>query len=257
MILKIGNDSLREERFIISGRHQKTGNGAERQLCEEVDTLFSQAFPQGSEEDRKTDIYEIFHPGTHAFTRQAILLRNQQHVLTAIIVFDYGTVTYNNDFITGIYLLDYAVLPAYQGKGIGQFLVAIMFNGWNPAIVCATCSQSSSLHSLIRLPQKALIKDFEVFPRLTDEQEVIVVPEIQRDALMQVFAQLYLSAVNGKQKYVEEAIKNLTSNMVRKNMYGALYEVSPWGRDGKEDTLANALGVTQHDGVLVIFRKKG
>jgi hypothetical protein len=39
-------------------------------------------------------------------------------------------------------------------------------------------------------------------------------------------------------------------------MYGARYDFHPWKKNGREDELAKMLGVTQNDGILVMFRKK-
>ena len=76
------------------------------------------------------------------------------------------------------------------------------------------------------------------------------------DFAISIFKQLYLAVFEGKQERVDTAIRNLTVLLVRKNIHEKMYDFNPWEKNGREDKLAKALGATEKDGILVMFRKQ-
>lgn len=235
---------------------------AQAKLRMELENLFRCAFTKMPKDIYKEEVaYTFKTPKTSGknLQRQNILYRSDTHQLIAALIFDYGDITYKEKTMKGIYVLNRIVLPAYQTFGIGKSLAVKVLLEWQPDVLFTTCGQSSSFHSWVELPQKGLITGFEVYPRLEENQNgtmVVTVPSKERDFAISAFQQTYLGIAEGKQEAVNKAVNNLTGLMVRKDMYGARYDFHPWKKNGREDELAKMLGVTQNDGILVIFRKK-
>lgn len=226
----------------------------------ELENLFRCAFTKMPKKVYKEEVAYTFKTPGKNLQRQNILYRSDTYQLIAALIFDYGDITYKEKMMQGIYILNRVVLPAYQSFGIGKSLAIKVLLEWQPDVLFTTCGQSSSLHSWVELPQEGLITGFEVYPRLEENQNgtmVITVPCKDRDFAISAFQQTYLGIVEGKQEAVNKAVRTLTGLMVRKNMYGARYDFHPWKKNGREDELAKMLGVTNKDGILVMFRKKG
>jgi hypothetical protein len=234
---------------------------AQKTLKAELRYVISSAFPKMPEETRAIFVNDYFQQLTGGFSRQAILCRNEADKLLASTVFDCGLVEYEGNILRGIYLITRTILSEYQGKGIGKIFAQKVLMELQPDILFVTCAQSSALHSWVKLPQKGLIQGYEVYPRLerqNDGTEVLrTVPYKELDLAITVFQQLYLGVIVGdQQEGLKRMIQNLTILMVRKHLFGAMYDFNPWGKKGKEDTLAKALGAKDKDGILVMFRKK-
>ena len=85
----------------------------------------------------------------------------------------------------------------------------------------------------------------------------IIIPCEYLDFIQSTFGQTYTAAVDAESKDVHKAVQNLTRQMVRQNIYRELFDFEPWKKNGREDKLAKALGVTDRDGILLIFIKLG
>lgn len=225
----------------------------------ELDSLFRQAFPRMPTTEREDWISVYFTKPGRRFCRQAILCRDSSARLVATSIFDCGEIEYGGSIFKGIYLITTAILPDFQNLDLGQALGARILIEMQPDILLTTCAQSTSLHSRVALPRKGLVAAYTVYPRLEkkDGIEVLVtVPDYQSEFVMSAFRQLFLNIVHGKQEDVEDAVRNLTPLMVRKNLYPDMFHYNPWQKGGREDRLAKALEVNAKDGVLVIFMKK-
>jgi hypothetical protein len=241
---------------------------AQKKLTTELRTMFREAFPKTSEEDINRCVGYAFKRPGGKFHRQITFLRDissrieellsKCSRLIAIIIIDRGEIEYGNRVIHGIYVLLRVVVPEYQGSGVGNVLITNIVKEWQPDVLLTTCAQSATLHSWVRLPQKGEITGFEVYPRLdrvNGKDHVITVPYRAIEFVITAFKQFYFGVVDGKSELVDKAIGNLTVHMVRKEIYGEMYNFHPWKKHGREDTLANALGVTDKDGILIVLRK--
>lgn len=222
-------------------------------LCQEIEILIQQAFPQMPPELRATRLGEFFkRPGSDCH-RYGMFLRNPSEELCAATLFDYGEI-YDEDLVLqGVYVISCLVLPHYQGHGIGKAMAASVFVVWQPDVLLITCSQSTSLHSWVDLPQKGAITGYEVYPRLDQAERLVPLRDLEK--VVSVFTQMFRRVVDNKEDMVTRALQNLTVFLVRRNMYAALYDFDPWYKKDREDRLAQALGATAQDGILVIFRK--
>ena len=224
----------------------------------ELEKLIRNAFPRVSEDglfDRTRDY--LTSPG-RSFQRYAIFLRNESGILIGATVFDYGDIEYHGISFKGIYILGYVIAAEYQGIGLGQSMAGKIFTDWEPSLLLVTCGQSTSLNSLLRLVEKGSITGYDVYPYLAPEDgRPVTVSSHLSDFLISAFEQLLLQVVEGNRERVKKAIENLTVDMIRKNLYKEKdrYEYDPWKKDGREDKLANALGITDKDGILLMFLK--
>ena len=231
----------------------------QEKLRGEIENLHTHAFPKISEKLLNVYVSDYFTQGNKNFQRQAILFRNKAGQLIATNICNCGEVEYNNSVIKGVYLISSAVLPEYQGHGIGKNIGVKLLTEFKPDVLFTTSSQSSALHSRINLFKKGLVTGYEVYPRLeqTNEGDVLItLPFKDLDFAINAFKQTYLGVVEGEQELIDDAIRNLTVFMVRKNVQGEMYDFNPWEKSGREDKLAKTLGVTSKDSVLVMFRKK-
>ncbi len=230
------------------------------QLHEELTMVLREAFPSMEEQDFQKTLSWYFQSPGEQFRRHAILIRHKASRLIAMTLFDYGNVEYGPGWGHGVYVINCTVVPQYQGNRLGQAMAAVIFARWSPDILLITCSQSPSLHSWIGLSEKGILDQYDVYPQLKQEDDkmvLVTVPYQDIGHIVTTFRQLYLGIVQGNVEDVEQKIKNFTLYLVRKNCYGILYEYHPWKNRTRPDLLAEALGVEKHDGVLVVFKKRG
>jgi len=227
-------------------------------LKAELVHICSRAFPKDSEENPYIPLF--FESAENKFLRQALFLRNEQSQMIGATLFAQGDVVFSEKTMKGIYIIIRVVLPEYQGCGLGQIMSLKVLTESSPDVLFTTCAQSNSLHSWLGLPGKRLITGFEVFPRIEKKggkESTIIIPCEYLDFVKSTFGQAYSAAVDAEPKDIEKAMQNLTRQMVRQNIYSELYDFEPWKKSGREDGLAKALGVTDRDGILVIFIKLG
>jgi hypothetical protein len=230
----------------------------QKKLKTELECLISVAFPKLPEKDQNEFVQKFFRRLRGNFYRQAILFRNEKNELVAATVFDSGEIEYEGKIIKTIYYILRIVLPEYQEFGLGKFISSQILMKLQPDILLVTCYQSLSLHSWVRLLQKGLITGFEIYPRLeqTDGKDVLItVPFKDIDLVMHIFKQMFPGVINYDQERIDKAIRNLTVLMTRKNDHEEVYDFNPWEKHGRKDKLAEALGLTYKDGVVVMFKK--
>lgn len=227
----------------------------DQSLRKQVRDLVFAAFPSMSEPDRNSYVNDFFASPGYNLTRKGILFRDPQGGLIAASIWDQGTIAYKRQAMTGVYLISFMILPAYQGFGLGQFIAAKVLTDLAPDVLLVTCDQSSSLYAWINLPEKGLVKNFEVYPRLSDQKEIELLPLMAIDFVIHAFRQIYLGVAEGHVLSLDCAIRNLTGQMVRRDLHEPMYDFAPWQKNGRQDRIANALGLTEKDGVLVVFRK--
>ncbi len=148
-----------------------------------------------------------------------------------------------------------AILPDYQSYGIGKKISEKLLNELQPDFLFTTCVQSPSLHSWVSLPAKRIVSNYTVYPRIeTTEGQAnpITVPLGLLETAIDTFRLIYNSHVKGSEKRVDDVVKNITVHLVRKNV-DLTYNYNPWAKEGKNDELAEALGLETPDGVLVMF----
>ena len=231
---------------------------SQKKLKTELERLISIAFPKMPEKDQNEFVEKFFRRLRCDFHRQAILFRNERNELIAGIVFDFGNVEYEGKTIKTIYSILRVISKEYQASGLAQFMGAKVLMELQPDILLLTAYQSSALHAYIRLYEKRIIADFEVYPRLEqiDGKDVLVtVPFKDIDFVMHIFKQMFPGVINYDQERIDKAIRNLTVLMTRKNDHEEVYDFNPWEKHGRKDKLAEALGLTYKDGVVVMFKK--
>lgn len=218
----------------------------------EIKTFLSQVFPD--EKDWSQFLRYYFQIPSGEFHRQFLSFRNGDGQLIASHIFDQGIVEYDGVQYKGIYIIVTGILENYQNLDIAKTIAIKLLAELRPDILMTTCAQSSALHSRINIVLKGVITDYDVFPRL-ENGKLISFPFKELDFAISVFKQLYRGFAENQEQRIDRAIKNLTVLMARKDIE-MNYGFHPWHKNGRVDHLAVALGLTEKDGVLVIFRKK-
>ncbi len=254
-IMEIKGCAIRTELLMTDQILLQTG-AEKKQSRADIEELYFRAFPALPEHKRKIYIDDYFVPGCGSFRRQAIFFRNETGGLIAANICNCGEFAHDGRIINGIYLISSAVLPEYQNYGIGKY-IGVKLLELQPDVLFTTSTQSSALHSRVRLVEKGLVSGYDVYPRLVKKNggEILVtVPYKDLDFAINAFRQTYLGLVDGDWEKVHEAVRNLTVLMVRKNLQEEMPD-NPWEKNGREDRLAKALGLSPKDAVLVMFKK--
>jgi len=231
---------------------------SQKKLKTELEYLISVAFPKLPEKDQNEFVQKFFRRLRGNFYRQAILFRNEKNELIAAIVFDFGEIEYHGKTVKTIYSILRVISKEYQASGLAQFMGAKVLMELQPDILMLTAYQSAALHAYIRLYEKGAITGFEIYPRLEhiDGKDVLItVPFKDTDLVMHIFKQMFPGVINYDQERTDKAIRNLTVLMTRKNDHEEVYDFNPWEKHGRKDKLAEALGLTYKDGVVVMFKK--
>ncbi|MGE0085810.1 MAG: hypothetical protein AB7S75_15475 [Desulfococcaceae bacterium] len=247
----ISTEVLMTDQILLQTADQK------KQLRTAIEELHLSAFPKLPEYTRQIYIDDYFTTGSGSFRRQAIFFKNESGRLIAANICNCGKFEYEVKIISGIYLISSAVLPEYQSYGIGQY-IGVKLLELQPDVLFTTSTQSSALHSRVKLVEKGLVSGYDVYPKLMkkDGEEILVtVPYKDLDFAINSFRQTYAGLVDGDWEKVHEAVRNLTVLMVRKNLQEEIQDFNPWEKNGREDRLAKALGVNPKDAVLVMFKK--
>lgn len=225
----------------------------------DIKRLYQAGFPNMPETELSWFISDFFKPGVEHYQRKGFFFRDQTGQLAAAVIFSLIQIPSAHKPMTGLYLISRAVAPLYQGFGLGKIIAKTVLTQVKPDIFFTTCTQSSSLHSWLRLIQTGTISAYEAFPRLemvNGQDMLITVSERDMDVVVTAFRQCYLTIVDGDTAQTQAALENLTRLMVRKNMYVQRYDFDPWHKHGRVDKLAQALGVTNKDGVLLVLLKQ-
>lgn len=220
--------------------------------------LYIQAFPGMPKDQINISVEDYFTCPGKNLVREVFLFKKETNKLVASAVFDRTTIDYHSETLKGIYSISRAVLPQNQGLGLGKVIAKKIFTDYEPDILFATCAQSASLYSWIRLSENGIIKGYNAYPRLEEKngkQGLITFPLREMDFAVSAFRQAYNGIVASNPGSTDEPAANLTSQMVRKNIYTSLYNHDPWNNYEKKDVLVKKLGLTQKDGILVILIK--
>lgn len=250
----VEKESLSAE-IVTPGQILNRSAREQTQLEEALSDLFQPTFPD--EQDWRRFLWCYFHEPMPGFQRQGILLWNPARQLVATTIVDHGWISYQGYYFTGIYDIVVAVLPAYQGKDLAKIFLVKFLQDLQPDILMATSAQASSFYSLLRVANTLTSPQFEVFPRFETVQgvkQLITFPTNQIDFAIQAFTQLYAGFAQDKREWVERAIRNMTVLLARKNI-NVTYHFHPWAKHGELDPFAQALGLTEKDGILVILKK--
>lgn len=228
-------------------------------LESDLSRVIGEAFPRMPEEDCKEFLGRFFIVPGRGSSRKVLLVRDSRRQLAAVSLFDHTQIEFQGNSMEAIYLNLRAIVPSMQNLGIGRKIAARVLINLKPDILMTTCTQSSSLHSWISLPSKGMVKGFHVYPHVTKEENIDLVlplpyPEIP--LVVSAFEHMYLQILNSDRTRLTEAMNNLTVRMVRRNVHHGMYDFQPWEKEGRIDPVALALGLTERDGVLVVFRKR-
>ena len=227
-------------------------------LRSNLSEILQQAFPIMPATDREEFLVRFFRKPSEGTSRKVILVKDKSGNLFAVSLFDHARVRYDDKLMEAVYLNLRAVVPDYQSLAIGQGIALRVLMNLQPDILMTTCTQSSSLHSWIRLQGTGLIEGFEVFPQIEQQGQrhlVVHLPYKELPLVVSLFEQMYFQIVNCDAERVAEAMGNLTVRMVRRDVHHGMYDFHPWERRGRMDPVAQALGLTEKDGVLVVFKK--
>jgi hypothetical protein len=199
---------------------------------------------------------DYFRLPEKGFQRHAFLFWKDSHHLAVATLFEEGEVQYHDTSCRGIYIIGRAVLPEHHNSGAGQRIATGILAQFEPDILMTSCTQSASLHSWIGVAQRQFSQDYEVFPRL-EQAYPVTFPIRDLGFAVSAFRQLYSSVAGSDLDQVDMAVARLTTMLVRKGMYEQRYDFSSWGKAGRGDPLADALGVGSGDGILLVILRKG
>ena len=231
----------------------------QKALRRDLLNLLLVALPKMPVEECEVWVSDFFKEPGGSFQRHTILLRNMEQRLIGTSIFDCGLVRYEEKVLKSVYMISSAVLPRYQGGGIGKGIGTFVLKRFTPDVLFSACTQSQMLHSRVGLCQGGLVTGYDVYPRLERQNEkdvLITLPYQKLDVVISVFKQVYLGLVDGVEAQVNAAVNNLTVHLVRKNMVQSRFDFDPWFKNEREDKLARMLGLSGKDGVLVTFIKK-
>lgn len=232
----------------------ETSEDERERLKKELDHLFSTAFNVMPESDWSQFVACFFKTTAERYARHVLFFRNKAGHLISATVFDYGDILFNENTYQGIHMIVTAILPEYQSFRLGHLIGKTILEQMSPDVMFSTCSQSPMLHSRIGLIKKGYVKGYEVYPRF-ENQKLVTVPYSDLHFAIEAFQQTYVGYCNGKQEKLDKAIRNMTILLARKEI-GMTFDFHPWNKNGRVDKLAEAMGVTEKDGVLVMFVKK-
>jgi hypothetical protein len=228
----------------------------QQRLRRELERLFRNAFSRMSDIELLDWVEDYFRVPAKGFQRHAFLLWNESCRLAAATLFEEGRVQYHGEFWRGIYVIGRAVLPEHQDSGAGQGIAAKILAQFKPDVLMTTCTQSASLYSWIAVAHRSFSEEYEVFPQF--KKGILMTFPIQDLGFAtSSFRQLYFSVVHGHQDQVDRAVAGLTVLLVRKSMHKERYGFYPWEKAGRNDPLAEALGVGRGDGILLVALRKG
>lgn len=231
----------------------------QHQLRVELASLMHSGFPKMAIDESQDLVEHYFRRPWQTLQRYAMLLRNNTHRLIGSYLFDYGEVDYQGKLLSGCYVILNLLVPEYQGLGLGKMMAAKIVFETQPGVLLITCYQSSILHAYVDLLSKQTMTAYDVYPRLETQDgkdRLFTVPYPELDFAIQMFKILFWGVVTGDEEKIANALNNLTIHLVRKDNHAEVYNFHPWQRAGRGDRLAQALGATERDAIVVMFRRK-
>lgn len=235
-----------------SGREQN-------KLKAEIDVLLETVYPRMPDKERNIWSCGFFKQHAGAAERCVLTIRDSMNALIGTALYDSGPVCFEDNRLVCIYLISITLLPPYQGHGMGKAIVKTILEKSSPNIFLSSCTQSDMLHCCVSIVRKGLVSGYDVFPYLDaigSDSALKTVSRKQLSFAKEVFRQVYLNLTDGDTAAVDSALANLTDKLVRINMFGSRFAFDPWAKDGREDFLAQALGLKNGNGILVMLTKK-
>ncbi|MBU0973639.1 MAG: hypothetical protein KKC20_23570 [Proteobacteria bacterium] len=190
--------------------------------------------------------------------RQAIFVRNEQEQLIALCAFDHGVFQIEEKETSLIYIHIRAVAPGFQTHGLGRIFSEKILHLLSPDILMTTCVQLASLYSWIKTQDADIQNAYEFFPRVetvAHTRKTIPLPQKDLDFTLKCFKRIYASHVKENQRRLDDVINNLTVHLVRKEV-NTYFNFLKWNENNKKSTLAQDLGITEKDAVLLVIRKR-
>lgn len=228
----------------------------QHQLRDEISLFFSAIFA-----DKKDWEYMVrhffYHPEGNTI-RQAIFVRDKKGTLIALCAFDHGIFMVDSREISLIYIHIRAILPGFQAYGMGRIFSEKILHTLKPDILMTTCVQIASLHSWIKTKSPEIRKEYDFFPRVeiaSGMEKTVSLPYDQIDFILRCFKLIYKSHVKENQTELKNVVNNITVHLVRKGVT-ACFDYLKWSENGQKSKIAEDLGVTEKDSVLLVIKKK-
>lgn len=223
---------------------------ARETLQEELTAFFPKIFL--SEKDWRYVVRHYFFDPLPR-TRYALFVRSRDGELVGTSSFDIGPAVYAGVEKKAAYVHIRALLPEVQIRGLGQAMARWILS-FEPDILFTTCMQPASLYSWVRLVTGGYSACYDIWPRLAEDEEVILLPPEVLGEAFSLFTQIYAGHVKGDAHRVEAVVRNLTVRFVRRAV-GMEYGEDPWSFP-RRDPMAQGLDLKESDGVLVVVRRK-
>lgn len=219
-------------------------------LKKELTELFPKIFLAEKDWDYVVRHY-FFDPAP--LVRHTLFVRDAKASMIATACFDMGPVNFCGKEKTAAYVHIRALLPGIQGAGLGKIMARWMLSH-KPDYLFTTCMQPASLYSWMRLVDKDLQNQYEVWPRQKKHGKINVLPPELLGEAFSFFTQVYRGHVKGDIERVEEVVRNLTVRFIRKGV-GMTFASNPW-ESNRFDALVRHMDLRESDGVLMVIRRK-
>jgi len=227
------------------------------ELTRELTLFFSKIFK--NKNDWEYMVRHFFYIPRDNTVRQAIFVRNRRKNLIALAAFDNGTFSIEGKKTKIIYIHIRAVLPEFHGYGIGRVFSEKILNALKPDMLLTTCVQLSSFYSWTKINDPELLKKYTFLPRVEEKnccEQTVSLPHKDLDFTMKCFRKIYKNHVKESKKRLEQVINNITIHMVRKGV-DTFFNYNKWDNNGKRSKIAEDLGITEQDALLLVVKKKG
>ena len=262
--MKTFTDLIKQKESLIiseynTGQIHNWSGREQNRLKGEIDALLEVVYPKMPDDERKLWRFGFFKQHAGDAERYVLTIRNATGELVGVVLYDLGPVCIEGNRLVCIYLISITLLPPYQGHGMGKAIVKTILEKSSPNIFLSSCTQSDMLHCCVSIVRKGLVSGYDVFPYLNaigSDSALKTVSRKQLSFAKEVFRQVYLNLTDGDTAVVDSALANLTDKLVRINMFGSRFAFDPWAKDGRKDLLAQALGLKNGNGILVILTKK-
>ncbi len=231
----------------------------QNEFKEEIGALLEVTYPKMPDDERNIWSPGFFKQHDREVERYVLTLRNPTNELIGVALYDIGPLCIESNRLDSVYLISITILPSYQGHGIGQAIGKKILEESAPDILLSSCTQSGMLHCCVSIVRKGLVSGYDVFPymnKIGNDSALVTVSRRKLPFAKEAFRQIYLNLTDGDDTKVDSALANLSDTLVRKNMFVSRFAFDPWAKDGRKDFLAQALGLNNGDGILVMLTKQ-
>lgn len=199
----------------------------------------------------------FYHPRDRVL-RQTIFVRDKNKNIIALCAFDHGIFMVENKELSLIYIHIRAIGPQFQTYGMGRIFSEKILHALKPDILMTTCVQLASLNSWIKIKSPEIQKEYTYYPRieiLSGEEKTIHLPYNEINFILKCFKLIYKSHVKENQDKLDKVVNNITVHLVRKGV-STCFDYPKWTEKGHKSRIAEDLGVTEEDSVLLVIKKK-